>query len=128
VSGLSGRLLRKLLPTFLDASKLFKWNWGIPQFHKRLRVLRIMPHWWTQHIAASLFLVWRTNERYSICLLKACSIRPLVRRFLLQGERRSSPRRCSPSVASANSFETTLDFPLVVGAGSRNGYIARPMA
>jgi hypothetical protein len=49
--GLSGRLLRKLSPKFLDASKLFERNWGVPQFHKRLRVLITMHHR-AQHIAA----------------------------------------------------------------------------
>ena len=42
--GLSGRLLRNLPPTILYASKLFKQNWGVPQFHKRLRVLIIAHH------------------------------------------------------------------------------------
>ena len=35
----SGRLLRKLAPTFVEASKLFELNWGVPQFLKRLRIL-----------------------------------------------------------------------------------------
>lgn len=30
--------------TFSGASKLFAWNWGVPQFHKMLRVLITMPH------------------------------------------------------------------------------------
>jgi hypothetical protein len=66
----SGRLLRKLSPTFVAASKLFERNWGVPQFRKRLRLLISKPHWWTEHIAASLFLIRRTNERGALCLSK----------------------------------------------------------
>jgi hypothetical protein len=60
--GLSDRLLRKLPSNVLGASKLFKWNWGVPQFHKRLRVL-INAHHKFRQITASLSSVWRENEQ-----------------------------------------------------------------
>jgi len=50
VFGLSGRIFRNRPPKLFDASKLFEWNWWIPQFHKRLRVLSIPTK--VQHIAA----------------------------------------------------------------------------
>ena len=65
-----------------DASKLFEYNWGIPQFHKRLRVLiSIPPEAQYIDIALYLFPVRRVNERGGACLLKHRSPRPLVRRL-----------------------------------------------
>ena len=48
--------------------------------------------------------------------LENWSLRPLVRRFPLRWERRSSHRKCSPSVVSADSFETRVDLPRVVSS------------
>lgn len=42
--GLSSRIFRNLPPNLVDASKLFEWNWGVPQFRKQLHVLITRPH------------------------------------------------------------------------------------
>jgi hypothetical protein len=51
-----------------------------------------------------------------------------VRHLPLRQERRSSHRRCSRSVVSADSFETRPDLPLIASTGSRRGPIKRHTA
>lgn len=72
-----------LLPAYnmYDASKLFEYNWGIPQLYKRLRVLSIPPEAHYIDIALYLFPVRLVNERGGACLLKHRSPRPLMRRL-----------------------------------------------
>ena len=71
------------LSLVFDASKLFEWNWGVPQFHKRLHA-PISIHLNFRQITAWRLAVRRVNEGGSVCLLKKPAHRPLVRRIPLR--------------------------------------------